>query len=216
MSTPDMLDRYARTALAGGTLVELITADRLPGRLASILSELEPSCIQDYSSNGSQFLMPPPGSQRPARAPCRRIAALPASDWPQGMRESVETILTASGYETVMPRKGPHGYTWDRDRLAGALVGITWCSEFIADTGSLVLPAGPGTGTLAALLPEVHLALSHVEGCRAGLADCLRAMSCALPSRLTFITGPSRTGDIEATMTPGVHGPRKVLHLILI
>ena len=53
-------------------------------------------------------------------------------------------------------------------------------------------------GTLAALLPEVHLALSYAEGCRAGLADYLRERGNALPSRLTLVTGPSRTGDIEA------------------
>ena len=127
-----------------------------------------------------------------------RIAALPASGWPQGLRESVDIILAASGYETIMPRKVPDGYAWDRDRLARASIGITWCAEFLADTGSLVLPAGPGMGTLAALLPEVHLALSYAEGCRAGLADYLLERGNRLPCRLTLVTGPSRTGDIEA------------------
>ena len=64
-------------------------------------------------------------------------------------------------------------------------------------------------------LPEVHLALSYPEGCRGSLADYLPDVSRALPSRLTLVTGPSRTGDIEATMTTGVHGPRKVFHYIL-
>jgi L-lactate utilization protein LutC len=114
-----------------------------------------------------------------------------------------------------MPQQSPEGYTWDRERLAGASIGITWRVAFLADTGSLVLPAGPGMGTLASLLPEIHLALSFAAGCRAGLADYLSQIGCSLPSRLTLATGPSRTGDIEAAMTPGVHGPRTVVHLIL-
>lgn len=179
-------------ARSAGTHVEFITADDLPGRLAPILCDPAQSCNAG------------PG-----------VAAVSASGWPQGMRESVETILAASGYGTVMPRKTPDGYTWDRDRLAGASIGITWCEQFLADTGSLILPSGPGMGTLAALLPEVHLALSYAEGCRAALADYLRETGPVLPSRVTLVTGPSRTGDIEASMTTGVHGPRRVLHFIL-
>jgi len=198
VSKSEILERYARMARSAGAHVEFITADDLPGRLAPILFELAQSCNPA-----------PTGSAWP------RVAALPASGWPQGLRESVEIILTASGYETIMPRKTPDGYTWDRDRLAGASIGITWCEQFLADTGSLILPAGPGMGTLAALLPEVHLALSYAEGCRAALADYLRERGTVLPSRLTLVTGPSRTGDIECTMTEGVHGPRKVMHFIL-
>jgi len=198
VSRSDILERYVRIARAAGTHVEFIAADDLPGRLAPILRELTESC-----------------NPAPIDNPAPRLAALPASGWPQGLRESVETILAASGYETIMPRKAPDGYDWERDRLAEASIGITWCAEFLADTGSLVLPAGPGMGTLAALLPEVHLALSYAEGCRADLADYLRERGTGLPSRLTLVTGPSRTGDIEATMTKGVHGPGKVLHFIL-
>ena len=198
MSRSEILECYTRIARAAGTHVEFITADDLPGRLAPILRELAASCNPALTGN-----------------PEPRVAALPASGWPQGLRESVETVLAASGYETIMPRKTPDGYAWDRDRLAGASIGITWCAEFLADTGSLVLPAGPGMGTLAALLPEVHLALSYAEGCRAGLADYLHERGKTLPSRLTLVTGPSRTGDIELTMTTGVHGPGKVLHFIL-
>jgi L-lactate utilization protein LutC len=198
VSRSEILECYARIARAAGTHVEFITPDDLTGRLAPILRELSESCNPAPMGNMEQ-----------------RVAALPASGWPQGMLEPVETILAASGYETIMPLKMPDGYIWDRDRLARASIGITWCAEFLADTGSLVLPAGLGMGTLAALLPEVHLALSFAEGCRAGLADYLREKGNTLPSRLTLVTGPSRTGDIELSMTTGVHGPRKVLHFIL-
>jgi L-lactate dehydrogenase complex protein LldF len=198
VSRSEILERYVGIARAAGTHVEFITADDLPGRLAPILRELAESC--DPAPTGN---------------PERRVAALPASGWPQGLQESVEIILAASGYKTIMPREVPGGYAWDRDSLAGASIGITWCAEFLAETGSLVLPAGAGMGTLAALLPEVHLALSYADGCRGDLADYLRDRGNTLPRRLTLVTGPSRTGDIELTMTTGVHGPRKVVHFIL-
>ena len=117
MSRSEILECYARIARAAGTHVEFITADDLPGRLAPILRELAGSCNPATMDN------PVPG--------CRPSA----SGWPQGLRESVETILAASGFETIMPRKAPDGYDWDRDRLAGASIGITWCAEFLADTG---------------------------------------------------------------------------------
>jgi L-lactate utilization protein LutC len=48
-----------------------------------------------------------------------------------------------------------------------------------------------------------------------GLGAHLAAIRSKLPSRLTLVTGPSRTGDIEGTMSTGVHGPGRVLHWIL-
>jgi L-lactate utilization protein LutC len=98
---------------------------------------------------------------------------------------------------------------------ADAAVGITFCAAFVAETGSLCLPAGPGLGNRASLLPELHLCLSLPRGVVPTLADLLGAGGSPLPSRLTLVTGPSRTGDIEGTMTAGVHGPGRVLHWIL-
>ncbi|MFP5212525.1 MAG: lactate utilization protein C [Acidobacteriota bacterium] len=185
MSDLDKLNLYIERARAAGAEVECIAPGDLHARLETLLAGLDP------------------------------IAALPASGWPQELLETVEAVLRASNFEIVTPRKTDDGFAWDRDRLAHASVGITFCPVFLADTGSLALPAGPGAGTLAALLPEIHVALSYPEGCRMGLADYLPEIGDAMPSRLTLVTGPSRTGDIEATMTVGVHGPRKVIHYIL-
>jgi L-lactate utilization protein LutC len=131
------------------------------------------------------------------------------------MLESISERLTALDYRVVKPIAAPEGFTWDRDLVATATFGITFCETFLADTGSLILPAGQGMGTLAALLPEIHIALSFADGCTENLSEYLRKTGRSLPSRLTLISGPSRTGDIEATMTTGVHGPRRVVHLIV-
>jgi L-lactate dehydrogenase complex protein LldF len=142
-------------------------------------------------------------------------AAVPAEGWPADLREMVESTLGNCGFHIVSPRRTGEGFEWDRTERAGAILGVSFCGSYLADTGSLVAPAGRGSGTLATLLPEVHLALSYPEGCLADLGEYLANLGTDLPSRFTLITGPSRTGDIEATMTTGVHGPREVHHWII-
>jgi L-lactate dehydrogenase complex protein LldG len=89
----------------------------------------------------------------------------------------------------------------------------------IADTGTLVLESDCERHRLVSLVPPLHIAIVNAEDIRDTLGDTLRAVSrdAALDmSRvITFITGPSRTADIELTLTVGVHGPKE-LYVILI
>jgi L-lactate dehydrogenase complex protein LldG len=101
--------------------------------------------------------------------------------------------------------------------LGACSVGITGAEFGLADTGSLVVVSGRGRGRLASLLPPVHVAVLPVSQLVWTLADAL-AMQPTLAtsgSNLVVITGPSRTADIEMTLTRGVHGPRDV-HVILV
>jgi L-lactate dehydrogenase complex protein LldG len=98
---------------------------------------------------------------------------------------------------------------------ARADVGITSAVAGVAATGSVVLSAGQQGGRGAAVLPRVHLCLLPAERLVATTLDALRAHAGALPSNLTFVTGPSRTGDIELILTVGVHGPVAV-HILVI
>jgi len=142
--------------------------------------------------------------------------AVPRAGWPPGLRAQLLQALAGGRCEVVEESAGTAGVPgWDRAALAAAQAGITFCGAFVAETGSLCLPAGAGLGTLASLLPRVHLCLSHPEGVVETLAELLAERAPGLPSRLTLVTGPSRTGDIEGTMTAGVHGPGRVLHWIL-
>jgi hypothetical protein len=203
----EMLQRYVRMARVAGTEVEILTTDGLPGRLASFLSGLTAeSCraadLKSYPTQG-------PGASHV------RLAAIPISGWPEGLLQTIKETVKSVGYEIATQKELAGKFTWDGTLLEKASVGITFCPSFLADTGSILMPSGPGMGTLAGLLPEVHLAVSYVEGCRGSLGDYIREQGLPLPSRLTLVTGPSRTGDIEGTMTAGVHGPGKVLHFIL-
>ena len=97
-------------------------------------------------------------------------------------------------------------------------VGISGCFCAIAETGTLMLLSGPATPATVSLLPETHIALVPVSRIVATLEDAfalLRAERGELPRAVNFISGPSRTGDIEQTIVLGAHGPCRV-HLILI
>jgi len=97
-------------------------------------------------------------------------------------------------------------------------VGISGCFCAIAETGTLMLLSGPDTPATVSLLPETHVALVQVARIVATMEDAfalLRAESGSLPRAVNFISGPSRTGDIEQTIVLGAHGPCRV-HLILI
>lgn len=214
-SLEERLARYVEKAQAAGVEVEFTVPEDLAGRLAALLSHgnFQRESDVPFSERSGRLAMYLSGVSISQSA--TRMAALPVSGWPHGLREQVESSLLTSGFEIVAPVQTDKGYIWERSEIAAASLGITFCAVFLAQTGSLVLPSGPGFGTQAALLPEVHLALSYPQGCIESLADTLGGPAGTLPSRVTLVTGPSRTGDIEATMTTGVHGPRRVIHLIL-
>jgi L-lactate dehydrogenase complex protein LldG len=96
------------------------------------------------------------------------------------------------------------------------VIGLTGAQGGLADTGSIALMSGPGRGRLASLLPPVHIALLPQSRLYPSLPAFLAAHPTVteIGSNLVFITGPSRTGDIEMTLTMGVHGPGEV-HVII-
>ncbi len=105
-----------------------------------------------------------------------------------------------------------------RKPVEGDLVGLTGCFCASAETGSLVLLSGPDTYASAALLPETHLAVVPASRIVAGHEDAfalIRAERGELPRAVNFVSGPSRTGDIEQTIILGAHGPYRV-HAIIV
>ncbi|KXB30569.1 hypothetical protein AT959_14685 [Dechloromonas denitrificans] len=105
-----------------------------------------------------------------------------------------------------------------RPAVDSDLLGISGCFCAVAETGTLLLLSGPETPASVSLLPETHIALVQVSRIVATMEDAfalLRAERGSLPRVVNFISGPSRTGDIEQTIVLGAHGPCRV-HLILI
>lgn len=104
----------------------------------------------------------------------------------------------------------------DRERLLQAPLGVCCVQAAIAETGTLVLCSKSERHRLVSLVPPVHLALVQGRDLVPDLDAAMEHLSHAGPPPLvSFITGPSRTADIELTLVVGVHGPEE-LHVILL
>ena len=107
--------------------------------------------------------------------------------------------------------------------IAHADLGVTGADLAVAETGTLVLSAAAGRPRSTSLLPPCHVAVFD----RTALVETLEQVGIALEAWhdgpapaargavINFITGPSRTADIELTLTRGVHGPKEV-HAVFV
>lgn len=97
-------------------------------------------------------------------------------------------------------------------------VGVTGAFAAIAETGTLLLTSGAHHPSRLNLLPDTHVVVlwaSQIVGVMEDAWDALRANGAVMPRTALFVTGPSRTADIEVTLYLGAHGPRR-LHVILV
>jgi L-lactate dehydrogenase complex protein LldG len=97
-------------------------------------------------------------------------------------------------------------------------LGITSCYCAIAETGTLLLTSSPTTPNATSLLPDTHIAIVKTSRIVVGMEEAwnlLRAELKQPPRACSFISGPSRTADIEQTLVIGAHGPYRV-HIILL
>lgn len=98
------------------------------------------------------------------------------------------------------------------------LVGITGCFCAVAETGTLMLCSSPEAPAAVSLLPETHIAVVPAGRIVPGMEEAwnlVRDEFDSLPRAVNFISGPSRTGDIEQTIVLGAHGPYRV-HLVIV
>lgn len=98
-------------------------------------------------------------------------------------------------------------------------MGIAYAELGLSETGTVMLWNGGGRGRLVSLLPPVFVAVISENTIIPRLTEAMAyvrgKMSEGLPACINFITGPSRTGDIEADLAFGVHGPGKVYVILL-
>lgn len=114
--------------------------------------------------------------------------------------------------------------SFDRTRLRNSMaqvqLSITGAEYLIAESGTIVSVAGPQASRQISLLPSIHVVLATPQQISPNMADLFleiqRTHGTKLPgSALTFITGPSRTADIEKVLIKGVHGPMRLV-LIMV
>jgi L-lactate dehydrogenase complex protein LldG len=192
-SRPQLLDRFTDMAGKGGWNVHRVSGvEAAIGRVDSLIGELEPE--QVVRSGQPVF-----------------------DDVP------VDTVLEWRGIEVTPIVRGE---TAERERLREVIrhaeVGLTGTDYALAETGSLVIMPRRGLSRLVSLVPPVHVALVRPEEVLESLHDLflLRRLEYyqrggEMGSYLNFITGPSRTADIEMTIVQGVHGP-KAVHMVIV
>lgn len=108
---------------------------------------------------------------------------------------------------------------YDKTALEACPVGLTECDALIAQTGSVLVSSRSAGGRALSVLPPHHVVLARRDQLVADLPDAFALLKteygAGYPSMISFITGPSRTGDIERTLVLGAHGPKKLTILCL-
>ena len=122
-------------------------------------------------------------------------------DIPHLNQLQINNYLSSLGMELVPPNASKH-------EMALCDLGITEADYLLPETGTLVLKSSTEKPRAVSLLPRVHLTIVRPEMLR---ADMHHVFGEAKDSNyMVFITGPSRTADIELTVTLGVHGPKNL------
>ena len=105
---------------------------------------------------------------------------------------------------------GANDLEW-RGEIGHAGVGVTGASRGIAATGTLVLACGPGCPRGTHIIPPVHVCLVRAGDLVATIEEAVRRQAAEPhPSNVSWVSGPSRTADLEMQLTIGVHGPKRV------
>ncbi|MEF2553637.1 lactate utilization protein [Aurantimonas sp. A2-1-M11] len=136
------------------------------------------------------------------------------NNFPADLRMSEDPRLSGADFgETSLTIR--HGVSDGED-----LNGLSHAEAAIAETGTLVLVSGPENPTSLNFLPENHIVVvraGNIGGDMEAVFPMLRERygKGEMPRSLNFITGPSRSGDIEQTLLLGAHGPR-ALHIVIV
>ncbi|MFZ5909807.1 MAG: LUD domain-containing protein [Chloroflexota bacterium] len=135
------------------------------------------------------------------------------------------SFLRERGIECVQAWESVPGVNWADITGAGISVekeadesikaGVTGALAGIAETGTLVIPGGAGRPLTASLLPEIHIAVLRASDIVPNLETAIQLPGVVGSPATALVSGPSRTADIEMTLTIGVHGPGE-LHVFLL
>ncbi|MCE2728120.1 MAG: lactate utilization protein [Planctomycetaceae bacterium] len=127
----------------------------------------------------------------------------------------VATAAATLACDTERVDAGP----FDKDALEACDAGVTSCEVLVAQTGSVLVSSATCGGRALSVLPHVHVVVATADQVVPTLGDALHAVrerhAGRLPSMLSFITGPSRTGDIERILVLGAHGPKELIVLLV-
>jgi hypothetical protein len=102
-----------------------------------------------------------------------------------------------------------------RGGSAAVTAGFSTAEAAIAESGTIVETSAAGKTLLPGLVADVHVSIVSAASVVARMEEALAAFTDDPPRNISFLSGPSRTGDIEQTLTIGAHGPKKAIALLL-
>lgn len=204
----------ARLAVALGRPDELADVDNRPDEVQARLSTPERRTLPALGDDLTQRAIEQMEGvlMTVVRLQSRDDVVAAVDDW----RES-EGL---DGPVSVAPALGT--LSWSEGTHIGPATGIeetsvTPCLAAVAETGSIALSSDASTPATLNFLPENHIVVLHENQIVAHVDDVFPALRSAdvLPRAVNFVTGPSRTADIEQTLEIGAHGPRR-MHVLLL
>lgn len=108
--------------------------------------------------------------------------------------------------------------SFEKQKLEGCDAGLTTCESIVAQLGAILVSSASSGGRALSILPHVHVVVAEASQVVPDLGSALALTKARhgdqMPSMLSFITGPSRTGDIERILVLGAHGPKKLTVLM--
>ncbi|MBF0468751.1 MAG: lactate utilization protein [Desulfamplus sp.] len=140
----------------------------------------------------------------------KKMGIIAAPELDNSMFELLEKRCLAKGISLIQNQLRGHA--------SGIEIGLTFADFGIAETGTVVVCSDSEDKRLATMISDIHAVLLYKSDIRASaldMADELAALTQRTSSYTAFITGPSRTADIERVLAIGVHGPLE-LHIILL
>jgi L-lactate dehydrogenase complex protein LldG len=218
----ELLDLLADRLVDYRATVRRTTADRLAGEVAAALAHRDarrvvvpagldvfgpggpPDGLEVITDDGLHALVPAGGADGPVSG---TVAGSVSGSVSGSVAGSVAGSAKGDAPEAVVPDTGV------LDSCDGAITGA---AVAIAETGTIVLDAGPDQGRRAiTLVPDYHLCIVHADQVVELVPEGVERLAGASGRPLTWISGPSATSDIELNRVEGVHGPR-TLEVILV
>jgi L-lactate dehydrogenase complex protein LldG len=120
------------------------------------------------------------------------------------MNQSLAALLEAANIRVVT----------DPDAIGSMKVGLSFCESLVARLGTVVMSSVATDGRRMIGHPEIQLIIAYASQVFPDIKDAIEELASRygekLPSMVTFVTGPSRTADIEKTLVMGAHGPKQL------
>jgi L-lactate dehydrogenase complex protein LldG len=216
-------------------LARVREALRLPARAPGTPSGTKPAAAERPAAGDLRRVLPSTGETWEERVALfqRHAAELKADFQVVADRAAADAWLgklrDAEGWKRVGAHRGgwaeaaarslglPVCWTdagYDVRELERCEVGVTECDALIAQTGSVLVTSASAGGRALSVLPPHHVVLARRDQLLPGLPEAFALIrqkhGAAYPSLISFLTGPSRTGDIERILVLGAHGPKRL------